>query len=193
MYVHVHTLYMRISENHNSLGCEQLQGLDVKQLPNAQYSTMSCILLLQKYGGLTTRRPMVTTARTAMSVPAPINTECHHASSSESAEKERSKPLVISGHHCLMLWYMYFYTPSSSQSPELQVTMYMLFSTEQWLLERGRNMHLHNVYTVAHVYTHAHILHVHVQCRSMHAHTFAHVHCARAHTHARTHARTHTR
>ena len=29
-------MYMRISTNHNSLGCEQLQGLDVKQSPNAQ-------------------------------------------------------------------------------------------------------------------------------------------------------------
>ena len=33
-------MYMRISKNHNSLGCEQPLGLDVNQSPDAQYMYM---------------------------------------------------------------------------------------------------------------------------------------------------------
>ena len=44
---------MRISKNHNSLGCEQPLGLDVNQFPNAQHVhvyTSMCLLQLTEVG-----------------------------------------------------------------------------------------------------------------------------------------------
>ena len=47
VYIYIY-IYMRISKNHNSLGCEQPLGLDVNQSPDAQ-DTFQPIYIVYMY------------------------------------------------------------------------------------------------------------------------------------------------